>query len=184
MCFNSPSEQIQIEQLTVKMFSSRSMFVYNLNTKEVTNQCNLYPTDVNKREMYWLWAQNNKYNEEDVNDAKVGKWMLFLSKGQVNAVWDKIKEAITNGDLWHSKVSTTSPDSNESHAIMIYTKDYTDLNDVIDVLNFLESSGIKPPGATIRYKTDQQTSAGIYSGGKQKPWIYASDTIRGEVHGN
>lgn len=166
------------------MFSIDSIFVYNLNTKEVTNQCNLYPTEVNKREMYWLWARNNKYDNEDVDPEKKGKWMLFLPKGKVNAVWDKIKAAITNGDLWRSKVSTTSPGSNEPHAIMIYTKDYTDLNDVIGVLNFLESSGIKPPQTFINYKTNQQTRAGIYSGGKQKPWIYASDTIRGEVHGN
>jgi hypothetical protein len=62
---------------------------------------------------------------------------------------------------------------------MIYTKDYTDINDVIHVLNYLESSGIKPPQFTIKYKTDQQTRAGIYSGSRQKPWIYSSDTIRG-----
>ncbi|XP_031620721.1 uncharacterized protein LOC116339154 [Contarinia nasturtii] len=162
------------------MFSSRGSFVYDINTKKVTSDCNLYPTEVNKKDMYWLYAQNNKYNRESFELQKIGKWMLFLTKHQVNAIWDKIKQAVTNGDLWHSKVSTYSAESpNDTHAVMIYTKDYTDLNDVINVLDFLETSGIKEPHTTIRYKTDQQTAAGIYSGGKQKPWIYASDTIRG-----
>lgn len=162
------------------MFSGRSLFDYDLNKKEVTNQCNLYPTEVNQQDMYWLYASNNKYDDEALDCEKIGKWMLFPTKDQVNATWDKIKEAIMNGDLWESKVSTTSSKSGyQNHAIMIYTKDHTDLNDVINVLDFLESSGIKPSHQTIRYKTDQQTRDGVYSGGGQKPWIYASDTIRG-----
>lgn len=162
------------------------MFVYDLNTKKVTNECNLNPTEVKKSEMYWLWARNNKYSDNGYDFEKVGKWMLFVRKDQVDAVWNKIKEAVSNGDLFSSKVSTTSEpyDPNESHAIMIYTQDHTDLNDVIDVLNFLQSSGISPPEITIRYKTDAQTRSGIYSGGRQRPWIYASDTIRGKMHQN
>lgn len=161
------------------MFSSKGSFVYDINTKKVTSECNLFPAEVEKNEMYWLHAQNNKYDRASVDSAKIGKWMLFLTRNQVNTVWDKIKAAVTNGDLWHSKVSTFSPEKpRDTHAVMIYTKDYTDLNDVINVLNFLESSGIKAPETTIRYKTDQQTRAGVYSGGEQKPWIYASNTIR------
>lgn len=161
------------------------MYTYqiDLSTKEVKAQCDLYPTEVTNRDAYWLHAENNKYDNVTVRCEKIGKWMLFLTKDQVNTVWDKIKQAIANGDLWSSKVSTYSPQKpRDTHAIMIYTKDYTDKSDVINVLDFLESSGITDPQKIIRYKTDQQTQAGIYSGGKQKPWIYSSDAIRGSAH--
>lgn len=156
-----------------------STFSFDLNKNEVTRQCNLYPTQVKKRDMYWLWAKNNKYDLATIQSKKIGKWMLFLTKQQADVIWDKIKQAIRDGDLWTAKVSTSDPEKpRDTHAVMIYTKDYTDLNDVINVLNFLESSGITSPQTIIRYKTDQQTYAGIYSGGEQKPWIYASNTIR------
>lgn len=161
------------------MFSGRFVYNFDLNENEVLNPCDLYPADVTKTETYWLWARNNKYKNEDYDVEKIGKWMLFLTRETVNGVWDKIKQAVTNGDLWTAKVSTCSPGNvRETHAVMIYTKDYTDKNDVINVLNFLESSGIASPQTIIRYNTDQQTRANIYSGGGQKPWIYASNTIR------
>lgn len=160
------------------MLSGRFTYTFDLEREEVTSECDLNPTDVQKTTAYWLYAQNNKYDSGSLQLGKIGKWMLFPAKNQVNTVWNKVKQAIANGDLWHSKVSTSSSNPRENHAIMIYTKDYTDLNDVINVLDFLESSGITSPQTIIRYKTDQQTSAGIYSGGGQKPWIYASNTIR------
>lgn len=166
------------------MSSDEFTYTFDLNTNEVTNQCNLCPTEVSKNIAHWLYAENNKYDEDSIDDAKVGKWMLFLSEDVVNAAWDQIKQAVTNGNLWQSKVSSSEKDSENNrriHAIMIYTKDYTDLVDVINVLSFLEDSGIKPPHEIIRYKTDQQTRAGIYRGGRHKPWIYASDTIRGNA---
>lgn len=160
------------------------MYEFDLDKNEVISQCDLHPSEVKKSTGYWLYAINNKYDEHTIDFDKVGKWMLFLSKDRVNSVWDKIKQAITNGDLWQSKVSASedvAANSRENHAIMIYTKDYTDLVDVINVLNFLEDSGVKAPNTVIRYKTDQQTRAGVYRGGRQKPWIYASDTIRGNA---
>lgn len=160
------------------------MYEFDFNKNEVMNQCNLYPTEVKKSITHWLYAANNKYDKDTIDYRKVGKWMLFLTKDQVNTVWDKIKQAVTDGYLWRSKVSTSEevPANNrENHAIMIYTKDYTDLDDIINVLNFLEDSGIKAPNTIIKYKTDQQTRAGVYRGGGQKPWIYASNTIRGNA---
>lgn len=153
------------------------MYTYKFDTrkKELITDCKLYPTDIHQSDSPWLYARNDKY--ENVDHEKVGKWMLFLSKDRVNEVWDEIKTAVANGELWHSKVSTTNP-AKASYAIMIYTKDYTDLNDVIQVLDYLESSGIKPPQVNIYYKTDQQTYAGIYRGGRQSPWIYSSATVR------
>lgn len=153
------------------------MYTYKFDSrrKKLIADCKIYPTDIFQSDSPWLYARNNKY--ENVDHKKVGKWMLFLPKDKVNVVWDKIKMAVANGELWDSKVSTTNTEKT-SHVIIIYTKDYTDLNDVIQVLDYLESSEIKPPQVTVYYKTDQQTSAGIYSGGGQRPWIYSSATIR------
>ncbi|RZB40589.1 DUF1917 domain containing protein [Asbolus verrucosus] len=120
---------------------------------------------------------NSKYDDMLVPPSKVGKWMLFLSQAEVNQVWKKIKEAIMEGHLWNSKVSTTDP-TNLTYAIMIYTKDYNDVDDVINTLEYLERTGIKPANKIIKYKTDEQTRAGIYSGGKQRASIYDSATIK------
>ncbi|KAJ3649276.1 hypothetical protein Zmor_021028 [Zophobas morio] len=165
---------------------SKFHFICDYQTKKVIRDCNLKPTEVKKEVQPWLYAYNvnTGFDDDDDDDegdytttTKVGKWMLFVSPEYVNSVWQKIKNAIEDGHLWNSKVSTIEP-SNKSHAIMIYTKDYTDLPDVIKVLDYLETSGIKSANSVIKYKTDRQTYAGVYAGGKQRPWIYSSDTVR------
>lgn len=166
--------------------SSMNKYYYDINKRKVTSNCSIKPTDITEDVSYWLYAGNNKYEDEDIYYDKVGKWMIFVRKEYVNSVWDKIKMGITNGKLWSSKVSTAKSDDHgkyykSSHAIMIYTKDFLDLDDVLDTLNYLESSGIKPIDSVIKYKTDQQTRAGIYGGGARKPWIYSSDTIREQI---
>lgn len=151
------------------------MYEFDVGKNQLIADCNFRPTEFTKSDTPWLYAQNNKYDESHYE--KVGKWMLFLPKASVNEIWNKIKAAITTGDLWHAKVSTTNPEK-ASYAIMIYTKDHTDLNDVISVLDFLEVSGIKSTHTIIKYKTDEQTRAGVYSYFGQKASIYSSDTIR------
>ena len=157
------------------------MFTYefDIHKKELISDCNIYPTEINNKDQEWLYAINNKYITESIDPEKIGKWMVFLSGAHINEAWDKIKKAVASGELWHTKVSTNNPAKVNSHVIIIYTKDYTDLNDVIRVLDYIESSDVKSPDRIIKYKTNQQTFAGIYSGDpKQKPWIYSSDTMR------
>lgn len=83
-----------------------------------------------------MYASNNKYPEDIIDSNKIGKWMLFVHPRQVNYVWDKIKAGIADAELWHAKVTTNNP-KRHGHAIMVYTKDYTDLEDVIRVLDYL-----------------------------------------------
>ncbi|XP_072156773.1 UPF0696 protein C11orf68 homolog [Bemisia tabaci] len=152
-------------------------YKYSVTEQKVIADCTLNPTDIHQSEGgCFLWALNDKYDSATVDSRKVGKWMVFLPKHSINAAWDKVKLAVSEGNLWQAKVSTVNP-KNSSHVLIIYTKDYTDLNDVIITLKTLESYGIKSPSTVIYYKTDEQTYAGIYAGGKQKPWIYRSDTI-------
>lgn len=157
------------------------VFTFDVTKGEVDDK-KIYPTQVTEESASWLYASNNKYHEDSVDSDKVGKWMLFVPRNRVDSVWDQIKAGIRGQQLWHAKVSTTNRQS--SHAIMVYTKDYTDLADVIRVLDYLESADIKPRRKDIRYKTDQQTLSGVYSGGAQKPWIYDSGTIRSSLTHN
>lgn len=146
--------------------------LYDFTTKKVIKECELKPTDICTKLSLWLSAENNRYTDNDPNLR--GKWIVIVPSTKVNDVWIQIKEAIKEGHLWNSKVSTANPEK-DTHVIMIYTKDYTDIRNVIEVLDYLEKSGIKPQEKVICYKTDSQSRAGIYAGGKR---MYASNTIR------
>jgi hypothetical protein len=156
------------------------VFVFDSESKRVVLDSKCQPATVRVKgepdAQYWLYARNNKYEEEKIDHNKVGKWMLFYPSDQINEIWEKVKLGIRNGDLWHAKVSFPNPGYN-TQAIMIYTKDYTDIADVTRVLNYLISSGLKPAGRKILYKTDAQTRAGIYRGGKERHWLYDSDSL-------
>lgn len=153
-------------------------YVCDCITKQIIRDCPLEPTDLTQEEAPWLWATNNKYKEDAVDFSKVGKWMIFTNSTQVNNLWKRVKHGIQTGDLWHTKVSTIDPSKNK-HVIIIYTKDFEDISNVVEVLDYLETSGIKPANKVIRYKTDQQTYAGIYAtAGKRKASIYSSDRIK------
>lgn len=158
------------------MYSMVDSLIVDLKKKRVVENP-VKPTETAEEQASWLYASNNKYKESEVDDKKIGKWMVFTNTHKVNHVWNKIKDGISRGDLWQAKVSTKKS-YHAPYAIMIYTKDYNDLADVIRVLDYLEQSAIKPKNRNIRYKTDQQTRAGIYSGGKKQPWIYSSETVR------
>ncbi len=156
----------------------KNIYEYDINKNEIINDSKLLPTDKESQNYDWLWANNNKYENIEINSKKIGKWMLFPNDKEVNNIWNKIKKNIQNGKLWHSKVSTNNKNKSNSYAIMIYTKDYTDINDVVNVLKILKDEAIIKQSQIIRYKTDEQTRMGIYFGGRQKPWIYSSDTIK------
>ncbi|KAF2894933.1 hypothetical protein ILUMI_11241 [Ignelater luminosus] len=147
------------------------IFEYDHILRKVINECTLNPSEVSQEETPWLYASNEKYPYEEVNFEKVGKWMIFPPEEKIDSIWNKIKESIKDGSLWSCKVSTSN------YAIMIYTKDYTDIDDVIKVLQYLESTGLKS-NRVIHYKTDQQTRSGIYAGRGRRASIYSSNTIR------
>ena len=156
-------------------------FTFDLKTQSVVQESHEQPTEIMQYTTYWLWAENNKYDGIAINHSNVGKWMLFPSSDTVNETWEKVKTGIKSGDLWHAKVSAHNPQEPAKYAIMIYTKDFTDIADVVRVLAYLEASGLHPAGARpIYYKTDNQTRSGVYAGGKERPWIYSSATIRSE----
>lgn len=158
------------------MNSKICVHICDYESQEVVQDCSLKPSETTEREAFWLWAKNNKYDSTSVNNSKIGKWMIFPSKTQVDKLWEKVKEGVRVGDLWDAKVSTVKP-SPGAHVIIIYTKNYEDVQDV-RVLDYLEKAKMKDVNRVIYYKTDNQTYAGVYSGGKQRASIYASNTVR------
>ena len=105
-----------------------------------------------------------------------GKWMIFVPTKIVDDVWLKVKTELEGGILSivspAAKVSTPNPDQPKSHVIIVYTSDHRDVDTVRRCLIALRSIGIK---GRLYYKADQQTRAGVYAGGKDRPWLYNSD---------
>lgn len=114
------------------------------------------PSEV--KDAYWIFAtrQKGKYPTSNKNS---GKWLVFVSVDNVDAVWEKIKLATENGLLGgSSKASTAKANPNATNSnmkvICIYTYDYTDKDDVMRIREELRKIGIVNK---IPYKTDNAT---------------------------
>ncbi|KAI5209898.1 DUF1917-domain-containing protein [Aureobasidium subglaciale] len=120
--------------------------------------------------------------KEDILDLAVasgvtnGKWMLFPSPDSVNRIWKLVAEAVVDGKLGDTaKVAPADPPDpfaggsskkQPSHLICVYTKDFSDLNDVRRVLEGLVELGLAPRNASdgaIYYKADVYTFLNIDS---------------------
>lgn len=114
-----------------------------------------------------------------------GKWMLFPYPDEVNRQWAIITEATVNREL--GTAAKVAPDEGKGErvprVICIYTKDFSDLDDVKRVLERLVELGLvkrtDPRG--IFYKADAFTELGITSGNDWglKPSLYASRDLLG-----
>jgi hypothetical protein len=99
--------------------------------------------------------------------------MLFPSPEDVNRVWRLVAEAVVDGRLGDTaKVAPADPPNSfvtaqkkqSSHLICVYTKDFSDLEDVKRVLEELIELGLAPRNATdgaIYYKADAYTYLGL-----------------------
>lgn len=136
--------------------------------------------------------------KEDILDLAVasgvtnGKWMLFPKPEDVNRVWKIVAEAVVDGRLGDTaKVAPADPPEpfgaaqkqQASHLICVYTKDFSDLNDVRRVLEELIELGLAPRAAdgAIYYKTDAYTYLNIDSSNSYglKASLYSSKDIAG-----
>lgn len=93
-----------------------------------------------------------------------GKWLLFVSFAEQDAVWAAIVRALQAGLLGPS-AKTGPPDSSseyESAMFCVYTHDWLDRDDVLRVgLALRAATGLK---RALSYKTDAHTLAGAYGG--------------------
>lgn len=92
-----------------------------------------------------------------------GKWMIFRSPEEVDDVWDKITKLIDLGKIWKAKVSHR-PNEEGTHAIIVYTPNYLDQEDVWRVREILRQ--VCDATETLFYKPDIYTDRHIYSDNK------------------
>lgn len=131
---------------------------------------------------YWIWAraphgrripedprQRRTLRIRQLKEGKLrsGKWLVFASRENVDEVWEKIREATEAGRLGTSaKVRTAMPhlaeppEWKERRVICVYTRDWTDEQDVMRVREELGKLGITKE---IPYKSDEDTLGGKYA---------------------
>ncbi|KAF9356304.1 hypothetical protein BGX26_005452 [Mortierella sp. AD094] len=123
---------------------------------------------------YWIYAYKSSATYE--SGANYGKWMLFYAKPVLDEKWERVKNLLEQGllgDVAKCSTAKENPDATSSKAgvIIVYTPDYTDQDDVYRVAKVLHEE--LEYGATMYYKTDDQTRAGLYAiRGSKKNHIY------------
>ncbi|CAD0107738.1 unnamed protein product [Aureobasidium uvarum] len=133
--------------------------------------------------------------KEDILDIAVasgvtnGKWMLFPKPEDVNRVWGLVAQAVVDGRLGDTaKVAPADPpdpfvqEKQSSHLICVYTRDFSDLDDVRRVLEELVELGLAPRNAAdgaIYYKADAYTYLNIDSSNSYglKASLYSSKDV-------
>jgi hypothetical protein len=107
----------------------------------------------------WIVATNKGRTKKAT--GRTGKRLLFVAEKSVDNTWQNLKKAVEAGKLWkEAKVSTALFTRDRSYVICVYTYDHDDAKDVARIREYLREMGFKRP---ITYKTDDQTSSGVYS---------------------
>ncbi|KAL8640403.1 MAG: hypothetical protein Q9228_002672 [Teloschistes exilis] len=111
-----------------------------------------------------------------------GKWMLFPCPADVNRQWAVIAPAVVNGELGTAaKVAPNDGSGDQSpRVICVYTRDFSDLEDVKRVLGRLAELGLaKKNEGGIYYKVDAFTELRINTGNEWglKPSTYSSKEL-------
>lgn len=89
-----------------------------------------------------------------------GKWCIFAPSSDVDLAWAKIKGAVECDKLLFAKVSTALRSiGRDGHVICVYTRDWTDKQDLLRVREVLRSLGFVEE---LGYKRDIDTLNRIY----------------------
>lgn len=120
------------------------------------------PTDAALTREGWIYAfrEEGEYPEATENN---GKWLVFLAPNEIDAAWQRVREAVRQGKVGDSaKVATRPSQWREGlrYVICVYTYNYTDTDDVRRIRQVLRELGFT---WRIAYKADEDTSAGRYS---------------------
>ena len=129
---------------------------------------------------YWMVMLNPRKSKGSLTS---GKWMLFVEHKDLDNCLEVLLKGIDSGVFHNIKCSI--PNENNPHnvpgiaAIMVYTDDYSDTQDVARVLKYLMENGLNY-GKDIEYKADYQTRQGKYEGGRGESWLYCSKDFQFE----
>jgi len=120
---------------------------------------------------YWVYADSPNVDAEAT--GRTGKWLVFVSTGQIDHWWERIKRATEEGNLGISAKAATAranslATSSKTKLICVYTRDWQDQDDVGRVLRHLRELNVS---WRLSYKTDDATISGIYGPGSA---IYVS----------
>ncbi len=133
---------------------------------------------------YWIYADGLGEGCYQDGQTYVGKWLIFLGRGSVDKVWEKIRQATVAGQLGiAAKVSTSRPSAYKSvdHVICVYTHDFRNKANVGEILKRLREIGIT---GKLYYKSDQATLNGVYTvegpftKKKGRTSLYSSDDFK------
>jgi len=113
---------------------------------------------------YWIVQDAPGSAPEAIEDENAGKWLIFQEPDQVDAVWNKVRDATVALELGISaKISTAkpNPDSRDARKVIyVYTMDWADEPDVMRVREKLRELGFVD---RIGYKRNIETFAGEYA---------------------
>lgn len=118
----------------------------------------------------WIWADAPDRGEPD---GKAGTWMVFAPLEESDAIWARIRDAVHRGDLGQAAKAATSPGRQGGRAIMVYSLDANDLEDVRRVLCGLRDLGFSE---RLSYKADEVTRELRY--GKGVSWYVSQPGSR------
>lgn len=114
-----------------------------------------------------------------------GKWMLFPSVDQVDSTWKKVVTAMDEGNLGDAAKVATDDGSGQARLICVYTRDFSDKEDVKRVLKTLVETGLMDEESRpIYYKCDAYTYLDIKSKNEYglKASLFSSrDVLSGKV---
>jgi hypothetical protein len=114
---------------------------------------------------YFLYAERSQAaTQYPEHTERGGKWLIFVPKDEIDAVWEKVAVATREGKLGsRSKVSTNRPNPRTIDSgvgvICVYTYDWEDKEDVMTIREALRGIGITQK---LPYKADEDTHAGRY----------------------
>lgn len=123
------------------------------------------PTDA--YDAMWLYAAQPDLKGFQSNES-TGKWCIFRHEDEIDALWEKISILASKGKILLAKCSTASNAAlynarlnreERTYIICVYTNDWSDTNDLMEVRKALRSIGV---AEEIGYKRDIDTRAGKY----------------------
>lgn len=123
----------------------------------------------------WEYALKNPHNK----GINIGKWLLFVETNKRNEIWHNIVSSLKTGPLSRYAIQAkialkSSFNKYENRYMFVICVYLPDSNNIEDVQNTMKEIRKIKQNGTFFYKTNEQTRKGIYSGNKQKPYIYIS----------